>query len=288
MERFRRSWRLAQASWAVLRADRELLLFPLMSFIALVAIVITFAVPIGLTVGLSERQFDENSVVGIVLGFVFYVVAYTVMFFFNTALVGAAMIRLEGGDPTVNDGLRIASARLPAIVGYAIIAATVGMILRTIAERTGFIGAIIIGFIGLAWSVLTFLVVPVLVVEKVGPVGAVKRSGALLRKTWGEQIIGGTGIGVIFTLIALLAIIAGTVLAVAFATFSWQLTVLAVIATVLAVGAITLVGAALSGIYTASLYRYATTGDAGAFGTDAMTAAFKEKKAGAVAGLLGG
>ena len=288
MERFRRSWQLAQASWAVLRADRELLLFPLMSFIALVAIVITFAVPIGLTVGLSERQFDENSVVGIVLGFVFYVVAYTVMFFFNTALVGAAMIRLEGGDPTVNDGLRIASARLPAIVGYAVIAATVGMILRTIAERTGFIGAIIIGFIGLAWSVLTFLVVPVLVVEKVGPVSAVKRSGALLRKTWGEQIIGGTGIGVVFTLIALLAIVAGTVLAVAFATFSWQLTVLAVIATVLAVGAITLVGAALSGIYTASLYRYATTGDAGAFGTDAMTAAFKEKKAGAVAGLLGG
>ena len=288
MERFRRSWQLAQASWAVLRADRELLLFPLMSFIALVAIVITFAVPIGLTVGLSERQFDENSVVGIVLGFVFYVVAYTVMFFFNTALVGAAMIRLEGGDPTVNDGLRIASARLPAIVGYAIIAATVGMILRTIAERTGFIGAIIIGFIGLAWSVLTFLVVPVLVVEKVGPVGAVKRSGALLKKTWGEQIIGGTGIGVVFTLIALFAIIAGTVLAVAFSTFSWQLTVLAIIATVLAVGAITLVGAALSGIYTASLYRYATTGDAGAFGTDAMTAAFKEKKAGAVAGLLGG
>ena len=238
MERFRRSWQLAQASWAVLRADRELLLFPLMSFIALVAIVITFAVPIGLTVGLSERQFDENSVVGIVLGFVFYVVAYTVMFFFNTALVGAAMIRLEGGDPTVSDGLRIASSRLPAIVGYAVIAATVGMILRTIAERTGFIGAIIIGFIGLAWSVLTFLVVPVLVVEKVGPVSAVKRSGELLRKTWGEQIIGGTGIGVVFTLIALFAIVAGTVLAVAFATFSWQLTVLAVIATVLAVGAI--------------------------------------------------
>ena len=288
MERFRRSWRLAQASWAVLRADRELLLFPLMSFFALVAIVITFAVPIGLTVGLSDRQFDENSVVGIVLGFVFYVIAYTVMFFFNTALVGAAMIRLEGGDPTVNDGLRIAASRLPAIVGYAVIAATVGMILRTIAERTGFIGAIIIGFIGLAWSVLTFLVVPVLVVEKVGPVGAVKRSGALLRKTWGEQIIGGGGIGIVFTLIALVAILAGTALTVAFSTFSWELAVLAVIATVLAVGGITLVGAALGGIYTASLYRYATTGDAGAFGTDVMAAAFKEKKAGALAGLLGG
>jgi len=75
---------------------------------------------------------------------------------------------------------------------------------------------------------------------------------------------------------------------VAFSTFSWQLAVLAVIATVLAVGGITLVGAALGGIYTASLYRYATTGDAGAFGTDVMAAAFKAKKAGALAGLLGG
>jgi hypothetical protein len=287
MERFRRSWDLARASWAVLRADRELLLFPLMSFLALVAILIAFAIPIGLAVGFSGQQLDENSTVGFVLGFLFYVVAYTVMFFFNTGLVGAAMIRLEGGDPTVSDGLRIASSRLPAIVGYAVIAATVGMILRAISERAGFIGAIIIGFIGLAWSVLTFLVVPVLVVEKVGPVDAVKRSGALLRKTWGEQIIGGAGIGLVFGLMSFLAIIIGVAVVVAFAAISWQLALLGVIATVLAVGAISLVGAALSGIYTASLYRYATTGDAGAFGTEAMTAAFKAKQPGRVAGAFG-
>ena len=287
MERFRRSWDLARASWAVLRADRELLLFPLMSFLALVAILIAFAIPIGLAVGFSGQQLDENSTVGFVLGFLFYVVAYTVMFFFNTGLVGAAMIRLEGGDPTVSDGLRIASSRLPAIVGYAVIAATVGMILRAISERAGFIGAIIIGFIGLAWSVLTFLVVPVLVVEKVGPVDAVKRSGALLRKTWGEQIIGGAGIGLVFGLMSFLAIIIGVAVVVAFAAISWQLALLGVIATVLAVGAISLVGAALSGIYTASLYRYATTGDAGAFGTEAMTAAFKAKEPGRVAGAFG-
>jgi hypothetical protein len=287
MERLRRSWQLAKASWAVLRADRELLLFPLMSFLALVAILISFAVPIALTVGFSGRELDENSTLGFVLGFLFYVVAYSVMFFFNAGLVGAAMIRLEGGDPTVGDGLRIASSRLPAIIGYAVIAATVGMVLRFISERAGFIGAIIIGFIGLAWSVLTFLVVPVLVVEKVGPVDAVKRSGRLLRKTWGEQIIGGAGIGIVFGLLSFAAIIIGIAVVVAFAAVAWQLAVLGVFATILVVGGISLVGAALSGIYTASLYRYATTGDAGAFGTDAMAAAFKQKQASRMAGVLG-
>jgi len=287
VDRFRRSWELAKASWAVLRADRELLLFPFLSFIALVAILIAFAVPVALFVGTSAQELEDNNVVSIVLGFLFYVVAYTVMFYFNTGLVGAAMIRLNGGDPTVSDGLRIASSRLPAIVGYAVIAATVGMVLRLISERAGFIGQIIIGFIGLAWSVLTFLVVPILVVENVGPLAAVQRSGALLRKTWGEQIIGGSGIGLVFGLIAFLAIILGGVVIAAFAAIAWQLAVLAVIATILAVGAISLIGAALSGIYTASLYRYATTGDAGAFGTDALSAAFRQRQPGRVASLLG-
>src|SRR4051812_12053073 len=105
MDRFRRSWQLAKASWAVLQADRELLLFPLMSFFALVVILITFAVPAVLIFGAPGAQLNEYNTAGIILGFLFYVVAYTVMFFFNTGLVGAAMIRLDGGNPTVSDGL---------------------------------------------------------------------------------------------------------------------------------------------------------------------------------------
>jgi hypothetical protein len=286
MERFRRSWRLAKASWAVLKADRELLVFPAISFVALIAVLITFIIPVAFVPGIVDFDTGEYSPVGIALAFLFYVVSYTVSFYFNTALVGAAMIRLEGGDPTVSDGLRIASSRLPQIIGYALIAATVGMVLRMISERLGFIGQIIVGFIGLAWSILTFLVVPVLVVEKVGPVTAIKRSGSLLRKTWGEQLIGGGGIGLVFGLLVFAVIIIGVGLTVALAGVSGYLAVAAVIATVLVVGAIALVGAALGGIYTASLYRYATTGEAGAFGADAMTAAFAQKTK--KKGLLGG
>jgi hypothetical protein len=286
LERFRRSWRLAKASYGVLRTDRELLVFPLVSFLALIVVSIGIAIPFALAGGTRDLESGRVSPVSVALGFMFYVVSYSVIFFFNTGLVGAAMIRLNGGDPTVRDGFRIASSHLPAIIGYAVVAATVGMVLRAIAERAGFIGQIVIGIIGFAWSVATFLVVPVLVVEGVGPLQAIKRSATLLRTTWGEQLIGGAGIGLVFGLITMGIIVLGLVLMVALASVSFALVALAFVALVLAVGAVSLIGAALSGIFTASLYRYATTGDAGVFGSDVMTAAFKQKAAG-VGGVLG-
>jgi hypothetical protein len=279
-DRFRRSWRLAKASYAVLRADRELLVFPLVSFFALIVVLIGFAVPFALVGGLNDLDSGRTSGGAIVLGFLFYVVSYSVAFFFNTGLVGAAMIRLDGGDPTVRDGFRMASSRLPAIIGYAVIAATVGMVLRFISERAGFIGQIVIGILGFAWSIATFLVVPVLVVEQVGPLEAIKRSGTLLRKTWGEQLIGGAGIGIVFGLITVGVIVLGMLLTAVLASISLALAVVAVVTLILAVGAVSLIGAALSGIYTASLYRYATTGDAGAFGTEVVTEAFSERTRG--------
>ncbi len=102
----------------------------------------------------------------------------TVIFFCNTALVGAALIRLRGGDPTVADGFRIAASRVGPILGYAFIAATVGMVLRAISERSGFLGRLVVSLVGFAWNLATFLAVPVLVVEDVGPIEAVQRSAS--------------------------------------------------------------------------------------------------------------
>jgi hypothetical protein len=286
MDRIRRSWALAKASYGVLRADRELVIFPLISFVALVIVLIAFAVPLAL-VGIADLDTGELSPVGIALSFGLYVVAYTVAFFFNTALVGAAMIRLNGGDPTLGDGIRVAMSRLPAIIGYALIAATVGMILRWISERAGIVGSIVAGLLGFAWSVATFLVVPVLVVEGVGPVAAVKRSGGLLRKTWGEQLIGGFGLGLVFSLIMFGVGLLGVLVIVGLGAISETLLVVGIFGLVLALGAIALVASALGGIYTAAVYRYATTGEAGAFGTDAMQAAFRQKNASRLGGLVG-
>jgi hypothetical protein len=275
---FSRSWELAKASLAVLRSDKELLLFPLVSFLGLVIVTISFAVPWIALGGLREVESGGPSVMSYVLAFLFYVVSYTVIFFCNTALVGAAMIRLEGGDPTLADGFRIAFARLPQIVGYALIAATVGMILRWISERAGIVGVIVAGIIGFAWNVATFLVVPVLAAEKVGPIEAVKRSAGLLRRTWGEQLVGNAGIGIVFGLLAVLFTLLGVGLTIAVAQISIALAIAAVVVTVLVVGTIALIGSAASGIYTASLYRYATKGEPGTnFRAETMSAAFRAK-----------
>jgi hypothetical protein len=273
-----RSIELAKASLRVLRSDKELLLFPFVSFIALVIVTATFAIPFFLTGAITDAADGRLNVPGAILAFLFYLVSYIVIFFFNTALVGAAMIRLDGGDPSLRDGFRIAVSRLPQIVVYALIAATVGMILRMISERAGFLGAIVAGIIGFAWNLATFLVVPILVVEGTGPIESIKRSGSLLRKTWGEQLVGSFGIGLVFGLIGLLVILVGVALTVALAQVSTILAIVVVAITVLAVGAIALVGAAASGIFTASLYRYATKGDGGQlYRPETLAAAFKTK-----------
>lgn len=274
-ERFSRSWALTKASAAVLRSDKELLLFPVISSIAALLVAATFIVPI---VGLRLFEGGQMGPLGFVVGFLFYVCQYFVIFFFNVALVGAAMIRLEGGDPTVADGLRIAQSKIGVILGYAAIAATVGIVLKAAQERAGLLGKIVIGLIGAAWTVATFLVVPVLVTQNVGPIDALKESVSLLKKTWGENIIGTGGIGLAFGMIVFGVMMVGAVIAIAASAISPYLALTFGVITILAVLLLSVIQAALSGIYSAALYRYAVDGQAPAgFESGALQIAFKPK-----------
>jgi hypothetical protein len=276
--RISNSWSLVKASWAVLRADKELIIFPIIAFVGSIIVTITFAVPMALTRLFEGVNSGSSQITLAILVFLFYLVQYTIVIFANSALVGAAMIRLKGGDPTVGDGLRIASQHFGAILGYALIASTVGMVLRWLSER-GLLGRIVSSLFGLAWNIVTYLVVPILVVEGVGPIEAVKRSGALLKKTWGEQIVGNLGIGLVFTLIifALILLFVPVIVAVA-ATKSAAVIISTIVLFVLVIIAFGLIGSALNGIYTAAVYRYATEGDAGSFfDTELVQNAFRAK-----------
>lgn len=270
-DRVSRSWELAKASASVLRSDKELLLFPVLSGLAAMIVAATFLVP-----AFAMKVFDGDAGVGsFVLGFLFYLCQYFVIFFFNAALVAAAMIRLEGGDPTVADGLRAARERIGPILGYAAIAATVGMLLQAMKNKENNVVMRIVGsLLGVAWTLASFLVVPVLVMQNVGPIDAIKRSVELLKRTWGENAIGNVGIGLVFGLVTALVVVVAAVLVFLAASVSGALAVTVAVFAVLALVTLGIIQSALAGVYSAALYRYATVGEApaGFSGTGLQTA----------------
>ena len=282
--KFARSWALMKASAAVLRSDKSLLVFPLLSGLCTLLVAASFLIPVAVMMIGGEhagQDFHHRMSVGAyLLMFAFYLVQYFVIIFFQTALTGVALMHLRGEPTSVAAGFALARSRLPHIFGYALIAATVGLVLRMVQERLGLIGRLVVGFLGLAWTVATFLVVPILASQDVGPVDAVKRSVELLKRSWGENLIGNGGIGVVFGLLMLLAVLVAAVLiGGAVASQSIVAIVFAVVVVVLGFILLGLIQSSLHGIYAAALYRYAESGEASVgFDQALLEQAFRSKQ----------
>ena len=270
MDRFIAGIAIARSSWGVLRHDRKLMTFPAVSLVLTLLVSIGFFVPFWGSGALGDLEDGHIDVVMVVVGFLYYLTIYSIVVFCNVAVVAGALTRLEGGEPTLGDGFAAAFDRLPAIIGYAAIAATVGMVLQYISERTGFIGRLVLGGLGVAWSLATFLVAPVLVVEGVGPIQAITRSASLLRTTWGQQVAGNVGISLVFGLAGVAVMVLAGVLFVLVVEASMLLAVLVVAAATVAILALALLGATLEAVFTASVYRYAVTGDGGSMFPEGM------------------
>jgi hypothetical protein len=252
---FSRSIVLLKNTWQVLTMDKELLLFPVLSGLVTILIVLTFIFPL-LFMGILGEMVGFGPVAWLFALFLFYFVSYAVVIFFNTGLIACATIRFSGGDPTVRDGIRFALDHLGKIISWALVAATVGLILSVLSRRSGLIGRIIIAIIGVVWSLATFLVIPVMVFEEKGVFDAIHGSWDLLKKTWGENIIVNFGLGILFIppiilmFMAILSVMTGSLPLVMF------LVALAIIAFVIA----GILHATLQGIFIAALYLFATTG----------------------------
>ena len=260
-------WDLVKQSLRVLRLDTELLLFPLVSGLACLAILASFAVPLwnsprfqGI---LDEGQMPNDPLAYLVL-FLFYFLNYFVIVFFNSALVACAIIRFKGENPTLGDGLRAATARFPQILAWALVSATIGLILRAIESRSEKVGQLVARLLGMAWAVTTYFVVPVLVVEKVGPLQAVQRSLAVLRKTWGEALGANLSANMIFFVVALVGFLpllgALAIGALGMSTASIVLAVIGFGLALVVIVLVALVSSALHAILLAALYLYATEG----------------------------
>ncbi len=268
MGRFGNSLALAKASWQVLRADRELLLLPVISMAATAVTVALFVYP------MLATGFDEDSI--LLLVSMYFVLAY-ITIFFNAALISAAHERLQGGDPTVRSALRGAASRAGKILPWALISALVSIILRTIAERTGWVGRIVVGLLGMAWSVVTFLVLPIIVIEGKGATGAIKDSIRRFRRTWGENLTAQVGLGLVGFLASLPAMV---LIALGFVSGNWSAVVAVSVLGGLWIVAVVVVMSALSGIFQTALYHFATDGQspAGYFDDRVMGEAFAPRR----------
>jgi hypothetical protein len=266
-----RSIELFRTSWGILMADKKLLVFPLFSGIISLIVLATFILPLVIGQFLGGLFFYAAL-------FVFYLVSSFVVIFFNTALISCVNARLQGRDMSVGEGLSNALRHFTPILGWALLSATVGIILQLVRERGGIVGQIAAALVGGAWGLVTFFVVPVLVREDKGVFDAIKESTTLIRKTWGESIIGSGSILLVFFAIGILGFLG------VLATMMLGSAVLFGIAVVLFIALVivlAVVAAAMQGIFVTALYSYATTGTVpAAYTKDLIQNAFVRKQGG--------
>lgn len=289
MGKFSLTWNLMKSSLEVLKKDKEILVFPLISGICCILLMASFALPIinspEIKTAIEEgREFNQAKY--FILMFIFYFLNYLIIIFFNTAVVAAANIRLSGGDPKVRDGFSSAMAILPLIIVWSVVAATVGLILKAIEDRSDTFGRIVAGLLGLAWSIVSFLVIPIFVVEKKGPFAALKESTLLMKKTWGEQLIGRFSFGLVFFILSIPAFI---LIAIGVASKMQGMLITLVTLGVIYLIILALIQSALQSIFQTIVYKYVKEKEVPAGLTEQdIIGAFGPKKArGPAAGFFG-
>ena len=275
--RISRGWTLAKRSWAVLRADRSLAWFPVASGLATIgaaALIFGPAAAIYSSSGSSEAVLIVAAVMG---AFVLTWIAV----FFNTALAAAVSKSLAGQDTTMNDGFAVARERIGVITQWAIVQATVGLVLTAIRQALGdsLIGQVFAGLLSFAWGAATFFVVPVLALEGAGPREAFKRSVSVLKARWGEGVVGTVSVSAVVFLVVMLPaiVVGGAGLALLSAAPAAGGVVLAVAAVGLLIGVV--IANTLQSIFRVVLFEFATNERAvGGFAPAELEGAFAPKK----------
>jgi len=257
MGKIARTWSLMGMSWRLLTEDKKILIYPLISGLSCLAVTATFVIPLFIT-GLWRPPAATAHAAQLVayygVLFLYYYCNYCVIVFFNAALVSYVVMRMNGDHPSIGDGFRAALARLPLIAGWALIAATVGFLLKIIEDRSDKIGQIVAALLGGAWAMVTFLVIPVLVVEQKNPFGALKESTVLLKQTWGERIMMNFSFSTISFLLMIPAI---GIIVLAVMSKSLVILGICIVAVVMYILLLTLVQSALEAIFQTAIYFYA-------------------------------
>ncbi len=258
MGRIRNTFELGKLSWGVLKKDRELLAIPVLSFLVSAALLIPLVFVAFATASTESGGADEASAnpAMVLIAVVATLGLSVISVFFNGALVAGAHERLAGGDPTVGSAIRKAFSRIGGLVPWAIMTATVGMILRALRDRAGWLGRVVISMIGMAWEVATFLVVPAIVIDDKGAWDGLKTSGSLLKSTWGENLAARVGFGIL----GFVAVLPAVLLMAVLGSLGGVGLIAGIVIGVVWITVVVVVMTALNAVFQAALYLYATSG----------------------------
>lgn len=210
---FSRSWQITKLSFSVIKEDKELLLFPIISGFFSMIFVIAMLFPTVITTLINGNAFESNALFYVILFLIYFGLAF-IATFFNVCVVYTTKIRFEGGNATFMESLKFSFSKLHLIAMWSLLSASVGLLLRmldNLAKNMGKGGQILMSILtsllGMAWSILTIFVVPGLVYYDLTPFTAIKKSTQTLKTTWGESLIRNFGLGIMQVMFFILGII---------------------------------------------------------------------------------
>ena len=258
MGRIDKAIELLKASWGVLRNDKELLVLPAISGFCALVVIASFGYPVvKMTLAANENVVGEELSFppsAMILAGLGYLLVTFIGMFFNSALIHAANDRMEGRDPTIGTALAGAWQRVGRIFVWALVASTVSLAIRQLQERLGILGRVLAFLAGTAWAVVTFLVLPVTIIEDRGPIESVQRSASLLKRSWGEGLAGHVGLGIINVLVFVFLAMIVVLAALASPALLYGVVPLAILSFVISI----IVMSALSVVFQTALYRHAS------------------------------
>jgi hypothetical protein len=288
--RFKASRIIAKESWALLKKDKEIMLFPILSaltsliLIAIAGLVIFFLILSGNIKNLEQAD-QGNYTLNVVIVFVMYFLTAFITLFFETGIITVVRGRLSGQNLTFSDGLSNSFRKAGKIARWSLVAATVGVILKMISERSGILGRIVIAILGAAWSILTFFIAPILIAEDLTIKESLQKSAGIIKKVWGETVIVNVGVGLFFALLIFLGIF---VFIATLFTGNVHIITAAFILLILYFVILAVISSTLSVVYQVVLYEYANTGVAPqGFSQEVIGLAFKQQKKKGIIGIGG-
>jgi hypothetical protein len=251
--RISNGWKLAINSFKVLKANKQLIVFPILSGFSLFLVIASF-----FTAALAESGWHVNTiceydkVIQYSFLLLFYFASYFVVVFFNVALMHCTRMYFNGEEVNLREGLNYSISRVWAIFSWSLFAATIGTLLNILQKNLGKIGRMIFSIVGIIWGIATFFVVPVIAYEKNGALHAFKRSAQLMKEKWGENV----GASFSFELIQFIGIV--TILVIAGVIYFMLDPVVGISVAALGIAIVLAIMSAAKSIFISALYHNIT------------------------------